>query len=120
VPSLLVFLCAVAISLLATRVTNAATNSPGASRVLVVYNANSTTDDDRDGVPDSLQVANYFMAKRGVPAANLLGINCSTSGGYGSSSYTNFINEIVLPIRNKLTTLGPTNIDIILLCYRMP
>ena len=120
VPKLLLITCAVAVSLAATRATYAASASPDASRVLVVFNANSTTDGDNDGVPDSLQAAGYFMNKRGVPADNLLGVSCSTSGGYGSSGYTNYIKEIVLPIRNKLAELGPTNIDIILLCYQMP
>jgi len=56
-----------------------AASSPTASKVLVVYNANWTGDGDGDGVQDSLQVANYYVAKRGVPAANLLGVNCSTT-----------------------------------------
>jgi hypothetical protein len=45
------------------------------TNILVGYNAAFTGDLDANGVQDSLQVANYYAAKRGVPAANLLGVN---------------------------------------------
>src|SRR5579862_966251 len=57
-----------------------AASSPTAAQVLVVYNTNWTGDADGDGVQDSLQVANYYVAKRGVPAGNVLGVACSTGG----------------------------------------
>ena len=60
------------------------------SRVLVVYNANAG-DEDGDGVQDSLQVANYYAAKRGVPAANILSVNCTNDGG--SNQYYYYTGE---------------------------
>jgi uncharacterized protein (TIGR03790 family) len=90
-------------------------------RVLVVYSSNWTGDLDGDGVQDSLQVANYYASKRGVPAANVFGVACSTGvWNYYYTSYTDFYNEMVTPIKTKLTALGPANIDIILLCYGIP
>jgi len=99
-----------------------APTSIAASRVLVVYNAN-WGDGDGDGVPDSLQVANYYAVKRGVPAANLLGLGITLNFGpirYDVSEYTRFYSEMIQPIRNKLEALGPANIDVILLCYGVP
>ena len=92
------------------------------SRVLVVYNAN-WGDGDSDGVGDSLQVANYYASKRGVPAANLLGLNINLNFGpirYDVTEYTRFYGEMIQPIRSKLAALGPANIDVILLCYGVP
>lgn len=42
------------------------TSTPLNERVLVVYNNN---------VPESLDVANYYASRRGIPATNLLGLN---------------------------------------------
>ena len=92
------------------------------SRVLVVYNAN-WGDHDGDGVQDSLQVANYYASKRGVPASNLLGLGITLNFGpirYDVTEYTRFYSEMIQPIRNKLEALGPSNIDVILLCYGVP
>src|SRR5262245_2254129 len=92
------------------------------SRVLVVYNAN-WGDEDADGVRDSLQVANYYASKRGVPPSNLLGLNITLNYGpirYDQTEYPRFYSEMIQPIRDKLAALGPTNIDVILLCYGVP
>src|SRR5437764_647719 len=94
-----------------------AASSPTASQVLIVYNSNWTGDGDGDGIQDSLEVANYYVAKRGVPAANMVGVACSTASSYSYSSYASFYNEIVAPIKSKLSALGPTNINVILFCY---
>jgi uncharacterized protein (TIGR03790 family) len=91
------------------------------SRVLIVYNSGFTGDEDRDGTQDSLQVANYYMQKRGVPSTNLVGINPMTvewDGNYSNSSA--FTSEIITPIKNKLSALGVTNIDVILFSYQTP
>jgi hypothetical protein len=42
------------------------------SRVLVAYNANWTGDQDNNGVQDSKQAAEYYLLKRGIPAANCI------------------------------------------------
>ncbi len=95
---------------------HAAANDP--ARVLVVYNAAYTGDEDHDGTQDSLQVANYYMQKRGVPSANLLGI--SPTDDSTITGFTNLQSQILTPIKNKLSTLGPTNIDVILFTYHTP
>ncbi|MBA3710351.1 MAG: TIGR03790 family protein, partial [Planctomycetes bacterium] len=72
---------------------------------------------------DSLEVAAYYAAKRGVPAANLLGISCPTSNNdvyYPTSAYTGFINEVVKPIKTKLAALGAGSIDVLLMSYGLP
>lgn len=99
---------------------SAASAAIGPSRVLVLYNANDTRDDDHDGVPDSWQVARYYADRRGVPATNLLGLACSTDTGYAKNQFTNFLNEIVHPVMARLDALGTTNIDVLLFSYRMP
>ena len=95
-------------------------NTP--DRILVVYNSNWTGDNDNDGMQDSLQIANYYVTRRSVPANNMLGVACSTGTlyYYSSTKYADFYDEMVMPIKNKLTELGPTKIDIILLCYGVP
>jgi uncharacterized protein (TIGR03790 family) len=100
----------------------AAIVSPGPSRVLIVYNANWPSDSDSDGVKDSLQLAQYYAAKRGVPAANLLPLNCTTGAYYYyyTGEYPKFQSEVINPIKAKLTALGPNNIDIILFCHGVP
>jgi len=89
-------------------------------RILVIYNAGDTRDDDGDGTPDSLQVARYYAAQRGVPSSNLLGLACSTEVQYTKAQYTNFLNEIVRPVLARLQEIGPDRIDVLLFCYRMP
>ncbi|HYF51757.1 MAG TPA: TIGR03790 family protein [Planctomycetota bacterium] len=104
---------------------SAATTSPGPDRILIVYNSNWTQDSDGNGIQDSLQVASYYAVKRGVPSANILAVSCTNDSGSNSyyyyvGEYPKFWNEVVTPIRTKLTALGPTNIDIILFCYGTP
>ena len=90
------------------------------SPVLIVYNSSWTGDNDGDGTQDSLQVANYYAAKRGVPAANILGVACTTGVSTLYSAHDKFYSEMVTPIKAKLGDLGATNINIILLCYGVP
>ncbi len=91
------------------------------TRVLVVYRTNAP-DSDGNGVSDSLDVANLYALRRGVPAGNLLGVTCSPSGDtYAEAAgWTAFWNEMVVPIRNYLLAAGTTSIDTILLCHRIP
>src|SRR4051812_2230464 len=100
----------------------AAAASPTPSRVLVVYNQAWAHDSDGDGVADSEQVARYYAAARGVPAANLLGVSCSTGDYYYyySGEWPKFRDEMLTPIKAKLTALGPTAIDVICFCYGVP
>jgi uncharacterized protein (TIGR03790 family) len=94
-------------------------SSLSGQKILIIYNAAFTGDEDQNGVQDSLQVAQYYSQKRGVPAANLLGVRPSLYT-YESNTYSTFYNEIALPVKNKLTELGPNNIDVLLFSYKMP
>jgi len=91
------------------------TNEPrvSPSKVLIVYNANYQGDEDYDGVQDSFQVAQYYMAKRGVPASNIIGIQ-DTFG----DNITLVKSQVFEPLMSKIDTLG--NIDIILMSYFTP
>ncbi|MBA3708675.1 MAG: TIGR03790 family protein [Planctomycetes bacterium] len=94
-----------------------------ATRILVVYRTDLTWDGDSDGVQDSLEVAQYYMAKRGVPAANLLGISCANSNNdvyYPTAAYPSYVSEVVQPIKAKLAALGARNIDVLLMSYGLP
>lgn len=89
------------------------------ARVLVVY-ATNAPDRDGDGVGDSLELARYYAAKRGVPAGNLLGVTPSVATIYGIADYAKFRTEIILPIQTKVAQLGAENIDVILLAGALP
>jgi uncharacterized protein (TIGR03790 family) len=77
-------------------------------RVLVVYNTNFS---------DSLAVANYYIAQRGIPAANLCAISPPSSLGL---SMTDYVNTVKTPVRACLTNLGRTNILYIVFSYLTP
>src|SRR4051812_46900954 len=79
------------------------TSSLQPSSVLIVYNSNYTLDDDQDGVQDSLEVANYYAARRGIPSANILGIAPSDSADV--PSYAELQSAIIQPIKTKLSSL---------------
>lgn len=92
------------------------------TKVLVVYNAN-WPDENGNGVNDSLEVAQHFMARRGVPAQNLIGCACSTTTAYyywQLPGWTAFWDEVRTPVVNKIAALGNANVDVILFCYGMP
>ena len=77
-------------------------------RVLVVYNS---------GNSDSIDVANYYIASRGIPSANLCAIAPpSTTFLYWSA----FDTSVRTPIRNCLNALGSTNILYIVFAYQTP
>jgi len=94
--------------------------SESASKVLLVYNANYTIDSDRDGVQDSLEVAKYYAAARGVASSHILGVKATVSEASTYTDFSQLSTEILQPIQAKLVSLGPTNIDIIVLCYGVP
>ncbi len=90
------------------------------NRLLVVYQTNSP-DKDLNGVGDSLQLASYYILKRGVPASNMLGVTTTVLyNKYAEADYSKFQNEIVKPIKAKLAVLGPLNIDVILMIGSFP
>src|SRR5262245_15259806 len=74
-----------------------------ASRVLLVYSKNNSKD-----------LADYYVQKRGVPAANILGVTISVEASYYyKDEYPKFYCDIVGPIKSALAKLGPTSIDVI-------
>src|SRR5262245_30549835 len=90
------------------------------SRVLVVYNSN-WPDGDGDGVPDSLECAQYYAARRGVPADNLLGLSITpTSWWYDSSQWGLFLSEMRDPLIAWLDAHGDFSVDTLLFCYGVP
>src|SRR4051812_35093190 len=92
-----------------------------ADRVLVVYNATWTEDQDRDGVQDSLEVARYYARKRGIPALNVVGLPITQSGwGAYYLDQPRLIAEVLIPLKNALSALGPASIDAILMCHGTP
>lgn len=83
-------------------------SSPLNERVLVVYNGN---------VPESLDVANYYSSRRGIPANRLLAINPPNDE---EITYAEFLNTVQTPIVNKLNQLGRDSILYIVFSYRTP
>jgi uncharacterized protein (TIGR03790 family) len=77
-------------------------------RVLVVYNSSNS---------DSTAVANYYIAKRGIPAANLCAI---TPPSTTLLAWSDFISSVKTPIQNCLNTVGPSNILYIVFTYQTP
>ncbi|NCC50639.1 MAG: TIGR03790 family protein [Spartobacteria bacterium] len=88
------------------------------NRVLVVYNSSWTADADADGVQDSLQLTDYYCAFRGIPSNHVLGVETLTA--YYYSTHEQFYEQLVMPVKDALSALGPTNIDVILLVYGVP
>lgn len=77
-------------------------------RVLVVYNEN---------VPQSLDVANYYMVKRGIPTSN----RCAISSTETTSIDLNAFNSLVkTPVRNCLNAVGKDKILYIVFVYQTP
>ena len=78
-------------------------------RVLVVYN---------QSVPESLEVANYYITKRGIPSANLCAVNSSEIRYI--PDWNIFDSVIKNPIRNCLNALGRDKILYIVFTYHTP
>ena len=78
-------------------------------RVLVVYNP---------GVPESLEVADYYMTRRGIPAANRCAL--ATAEPYYLSDWNAFDAGVRTPIKNCLDTVGRDKILYIVFSYQTP
>ncbi len=76
--------------------------------VLVVHNSN---------FPESLTVAQHYMAQRNVPVANLCAITPPSANALSLSDYTTFVKT---PIQNCLNTVGQKNILYIVMSYQTP
>ncbi|MEA3445604.1 MAG: TIGR03790 family protein [Bacteroidota bacterium] len=91
-----------------------------ANRLLIIYNENAA-DENNNGMSDSKELALYYMDKRNVPDSNILGLDITTTNYYYyNNQWTNFWDEMVIPIRNKISILGDTGIYYLLLCDKIP
>ena len=99
----------------------AAVNYDDPAKVLIIYNDRCSTDSNENGIKDNQEIALYYRQKRQIPDQNILAVNPSVGSSgcsyyyYGTSTYPNFINDIVEPIKNKLSVLGEENISYFLL-----
>src|SRR5579859_6521127 len=98
---------ALAILLIGPSLTNVQ-GSPLSQKVLVVYNSANS---------DSIAVANYYIAKRGIPSANLCAI---TPPATTFLSWAAYDSTVKTPIRQCLNTLGAQNILYIVFAYQTP
>ena len=81
---------------------------PLPERVLVVYNAN---------VPQSLEVANYYSTKRGIPAANKCAITPTHSDAIDFYDYEINVKK---PIQSCLNAIGKERILYIVFAFQTP
>jgi uncharacterized protein (TIGR03790 family) len=89
--------------------THAAPSLPLNERVLVVYNQNA---------PESLQVADYYMGKRGIPASHKCAVNSIQTTHI--VDWETYESTIRTPIRNCLNAVGRDQILYIVLAYLTP
>lgn len=82
---------------------------PLSERVLVVYNQSE---------PQSLEVANYYLSRRAIPAGHKCSIN-SPQTTY-ISDWDEFNSTIKTPIKNCLNAVGRDKILYIVFAYRTP
>ncbi|HXI44355.1 MAG TPA: TIGR03790 family protein, partial [Bryobacteraceae bacterium] len=98
---------ALAMLLVAAHLTNAQSSQLG-QNVLVVYNSANS---------DSIDVANYYVSKRGIPSANLCAITPASTTWLNWSAFDSTVRT---PVRQCLNTLGVQNILYIVFTYQTP
>lgn len=77
--------------------------------VLVVANKNNAS---------SVALADYYMSKRHIPAANKLLLNWNASDNADTCSMTEYDSLLAQPINTKVRALG--SIDYIVICRNLP
>lgn len=82
--------------------------APLSDRTLVVYNSRSA---------DSLDVAKYYMAARGIPPVNMCGIAPTATAYLVESAFESTVKE---PIKGCLNAVGPDHILYIVFSYLTP
>ena len=100
----------------------AAATVPNGSNVLVVYNSQWTQDVNEDGTQDSLEVAQYYAQRRGVPTSHLIGCPVgyfNATGAWGRISYSNFYHDILTPVAAAVTSCTD-EIYYLAVCYGIP
>ena len=95
------------------RVADAAPAPDLAKRVLVVFNAQSR---------QSKEVADYYIARRGIPASNKCSVKPGSADGPGNETIdvAAFDRLIKKPIQRCLTAVGKDKILYIVLAYGTP
>lgn len=81
---------------------------PLQERVLVVYNTK---------VPTSLEVANYYLTKRGIPQANLCAISPPDTSNLPWDGFESVIRK---PIQTCLNAIGKNRVLYIVFAYQTP
>jgi len=97
------------VTLIATFAAGGNAQSSLAPRVLVVYDSSNA---------NSMDVANHYMASRGIPSANMCAVTPSET--LTRLTWAVYVSAIKTPIQNCLTTVGPDQILYIVLCYIRP
>jgi uncharacterized protein (TIGR03790 family) len=77
-------------------------------RVLVVYNSADS---------GSTAVANYYIAQRNIPAANLCPI---TPPSTTTLTWSQYVSTVKTPVQNCLRAVGPDNILYVVFTYQTP
>lgn len=94
-----------------------------ADRWIVVFNR-QWPDQDGNGIGDSEDVARWYARRRGIPAPNLLPVDCSTGTGYaysGTTGWQAFFDEMVTPLRAKVSQWADENHILgFVFCYGVP
>jgi hypothetical protein len=86
------------------------------ARVLVMYDGTYTGDEDFNGVQDSLQLAQFYIAARAIPEANLFSVNLTT----GDYTFQLFKDTWLGPLIQHLDSIGPTTIDMFAVLWPLP
>lgn len=89
------------------------------ARVLVIYNLDYP-DENGNQVGDSQELAIHYMESRNIPWQNLVGLHCKTGTYYSLAEWTDFWNEIVVPVQERLQILDEENILFMVTCYGVP
>lgn len=100
-------------------VARVASAQPTPARTLIIYNSSYIGDQDKDGIQDSLEVAQYYAAKREIPSQNLLGVPFADAYAI-SGNFAALQSAILQPLKDKLAALGASNIDLIVMSYMTP
>jgi uncharacterized protein (TIGR03790 family) len=83
--------------------------NPLAPRVLVIYNPT---------VPNSVTVANHYLASRGIPSANLCAISPPETAS--PLPWSTYVSAVQTPIQNCLNAVGPNQILYMVFSYTRP
>lgn len=87
----------------------AAAKLPLNQQVLVVFDPN---------VPDSVNVANHYIAARSIPSGNLCPVSPPESDF--AMTWSTYVSKVKIPVQSCLNNVGPNNILYIVLAYIRP